>query len=169
MVTNAISGSMLATSSQRPLRSSPPASSLLPSGRWRPASKTKGWSMGSDRICYHTVAMSTASLLLVAGCCRIRIQLTNTKHNAFLLLCLSHAARCSIAANFDDAGTGLLARFFMCIVVRCSFLLLGGTAIFADTAVSHRSSAFFYSHKKLFVLAHHHCIAASLFTHQWEL
>ena len=90
------------------------------------------------------------------------------KHKALLLLCLSHAARCSIVANFDDAGTGLLARFFMCIVVRCSFLLLGGTAIFANTAVSHRSSAFFILTKKSFVL-HHHCIAASLFTYQWEL
>ena len=113
--------------------------------------------MGSDRICYHTVAMSTASLFLVAGCCRIRIQLTNTKHNAFLLLCLSHAARCSIAANFDDAGTGLLARFFMCIVVRCSFLLLGGTAIFADTAVSHRSSAFLFSQKRVRLASSLHC------------
>ena len=75
------------------------------------------------------------------------------KHKALLLLCLSHAARCSIVANFDDAGTGLITRFFMCIVVRCSFLLLGGTAIFANTAVSHRSSAFFYSHKKEFRLA----------------
>ena len=33
------------------------------------------------------------------------------------------------------------------------FCFSGGTAIFADTAVSHRSSAFFYSHKKEFRLA----------------
>lgn len=127
MVTSTISGSMLAN---QLLSASPPASSLLPSGRWRPASKTKGWSMGSDRICYHMVGMSTASLLLVAGCCRIRIQLTNTMHFYFCARHLSHAARCSIAANFDDAGTGLITRFFMCIVVCCSFLLLRGHSHF---------------------------------------
>ena len=84
---------MLATPAALPLQSAPalqPSSLLAPplrkmatSQQERPPARDVEVSIGNERIYYHMVAMSTASLLLVAGCCRIRVQLTNTKHFYF--------------------------------------------------------------------------------------
>ena len=117
--------------------------------------------MGSDRICHHTVAKSTASLLLVAGS-------TIDKHmHFFLLLCWSYCA-CQMRPVVALTRTSTMPALASLLHRRPCFS--GSTAIFADTAGSHRSpSAFFYSQTKSEKRSSAcHC-STSLFTYQWEL
>ena len=77
-----------------------------------------------------------------------------------VVLCLSNAARCSIDANFDDAGTGILAA--------SSPVLLGKHSHFCRyrRIASIALRIFLFSNEKRSSACH---CSTSLFTYQWEL